>query len=66
MENNIENNKVILKQLDKSILLMEFNQEYLRKFLKDETVTKRDLLAYYSGEDVKNKFRLIKKEINDL
>ncbi len=66
VENNIENNKVILKQLDKSILLMEFNQEYLRKFLKDGTLTKRDLLAYYSGEDVKDKFRLIEKEINDL
>ena len=30
--NNIENNKAILKQLEKSILLMEFNQEYLKRF----------------------------------
>ena len=30
---NIENNKTILKQLEKSILLMEFNQEYMEKFL---------------------------------
>lgn len=66
VENNIENNKAILKHLDKSMLLMEFNQEYLKKFLKDGTLTKRDLLAYYSGEDVKDKFRLIEKEINDL
>ncbi|MDR0833600.1 MAG: hypothetical protein LBN93_05370, partial [Candidatus Symbiothrix sp.] len=29
--NNIENNKAILKQLEKSILLMEFNQEYMKK-----------------------------------
>ena len=29
---NIENNKTILKQLEKSILLMEFNQEYMKKF----------------------------------
>lgn len=57
VESNIENNKSILKQLDKSLLLMEFNQEYLRKFLKDGTLTKKDLLSYYSGEDVKDKYR---------
>ncbi|MBE2255782.1 MAG: hypothetical protein IAE65_06235 [Ignavibacteria bacterium] len=28
VQNNIDNNKEILKQLEKSILLMEFNQEY--------------------------------------
>lgn len=66
VESNIENNKSILKQLDKSMLLMEFNQEYLRKFLKDGALSKKDLLAYYSGEDVKDKFRLIEKEINEL
>jgi hypothetical protein len=66
VENNIENNKSILKQLDKSMLLMEFNQEYLRKFLKDGTLSKKDLLAYYSGEEVKDKFKLIEKELNEL
>ncbi len=66
VENNIENNKTILKQLDKSMLLMEFNQEYLRKFLKDGTLSKKDLLAYYSGEEVKDKFKLIEKELNEL
>lgn len=62
---NIENNKAILKQLEKSILLMEFNQEYMRKCLKEETLTKKDLLEFYSGEDIKNKFRLIEKNIED-
>lgn len=66
IENNIENNKTILKQLEKSMLLMEFNQEYMKKFLKDGTLTKKDLLDYYSGEDVKDKFRSIEKEINKL
>lgn len=63
---NIDNNKAILKQLEKSILLMEFNQEYLRKFLNDGTLTKKDLLDYYSGEDVKDKYKLIEKEINGI
>lgn len=66
VESNIENNKSILKQLEKSMLLMEFNQEYLRKFLKEGTLSKKDLLAYYSGEDVKDKYRSIEKELNDL
>ena len=66
VQNNIDNNKAILKQLEKSILLMEFNQRYLRKFLEDGTLTKKDLLDYYSGEEVKDKFKLIEKEINNL
>lgn len=64
--NNIENNKAILKQLEKSMLLMEFNQQYLKKFLTDGTLTKEDLLNYYQGEDVKDKYRLLEKEINSI
>lgn len=63
---NIENNKNILKQLEKSLLLMEFNQEYMKKFLKDGTLTKKDLLDFYSGEDVKDKFKYIEKTIDEL
>jgi hypothetical protein len=66
VHNNIENNKAILKQLEKSILLMDFNQQYLKKFLEDGTLTKEDLLNYYQGEDVKDKYRLIENEINAL
>jgi hypothetical protein len=63
--NNIENNKAILRQLEKSILLMEFNQEYMKKFLIDGTLTKKDLLDFYSGEDIKDKYRIIEKDIED-
>jgi len=66
VHNNIENNKAILKQLEKSLLLMEFNQQYLRKFLADGTLTKEDLLNYYQGEDVKDKYSLIEKDIEKL
>ena len=66
VEGNIENNKAILKQLEKSMLLMDFNQEYLLKFLKDGTLTKKDLLDFYMGEDVKDKYKLIEKESNGL
>lgn len=66
VHSNIENNKTILKQLEKSILLMEFNQQYLKKFLAEGTLTKEDLLNYYQGEDVKDKYRLIENDINAL
>lgn len=64
--NNIENNKQILKQLEKSILLMEFNQTYMRKFLQDGILTRKDLLDFYMGEDVKDRFKGIEKEINEI
>lgn len=64
VENNIENNKTILKELEKGFLLMDFNQQYLSKFLKDGKLTKQDLLAFYQGEEVKDKFKEIEKQIN--
>ena len=66
VQNNINNNNAILKQLEKSILLMEFNQEYLKRFLSLGTLTKKDLLDFYSGENIKDKYRLIENQINDL
>jgi hypothetical protein len=66
VEANIDNSKAILKQLERSILTMQFNQEYLVKFLKDGSLTKKDLLSFYSGEDIKIKYRLIEKEIESL
>jgi hypothetical protein len=66
VQSNIDTNKVILQQLEKSILLMEFNQEYLIKFLKDGTLTKKDLLDFYMGEEVKEKYKVIEKELNTI
>jgi hypothetical protein len=66
VESNIENNKTILKELEKGFLLMDFNQQYLSKFLKDGKLTKQDLLAFYQGEDIKDKYKEIEKEINKL
>lgn len=66
VQNNIENNKAILKQLEKSILLMEFNQDYLKKFLNDGTLTKKDLLQYYMGDEVKEKYKIIERDIDSI
>jgi hypothetical protein len=66
VQDNIDHNFAILHQLEKSILLMEFNQEYLVKFLNDGTLTKKDLLDFYMGEDVKERYKIIEKEINGI
>lgn len=64
--NNIENNKTILRQLEKSLLLVEFNQEYMKKFLAEGTLSKKDLLDFYMAEDVKDKYKLVEKEIKEI
>jgi hypothetical protein len=66
VEKNIDTNKAILKQLEKSMQLMEFNQQYLNRFFETGTLTKKDLLDFYMGEEVKDKFKLIEKEINQI
>ena len=63
---NIESNKKILLQLDKSTLLMRFNQKFLTSFLKTGSLTREDLLDFYSAEEVKDEFRLIEREIKEL
>lgn len=63
---SIDNMKQILAQIEKGILLAEFNQRYLIKFLADGTLTKEDMLAFYAGEEVRERFRLVEREIGDL
>lgn len=66
VEKNIDNNKEILKQIEKSMLLMDFNQRYLSQFLETGTLTKKDLLDFYMGEEIKDEYKLIEKDINEL
>ena len=66
VEQNIETNKQILKQLEKGLLLMEFNQEYLKRFLEEGTLSKKDMLDFYLGEGVKERYNSVEKEINNL
>jgi len=63
---NIDNMRQILAQVEKGILLADFNQRYLLKFLAEGTLTKEDMLAFYAGEEVKERFRLVEREIADL
>ena len=65
VEANIQNNKNILAMLEKSMLMVKFNEEYLTKFLNDGTLTKEDLLKFYLGGDMSGKYKDIEKEIED-
>lgn len=63
VESNISNNQEILKNLEKSLLLMEFNQAYLEKFLNDGKLTDKDLLDFYNGDEIKEKYNQVETEI---
>jgi len=63
VERNIDTNQEILKQIEKSMLLMDFNQKYLNQFLETGTLTKKDLLDFYMGDAVKDEYKMIEKDI---
>ena len=47
---NIKNNKNILEMLEKNFLSMEFNLKYLSTFLEKGTLSKSELLEFYSSD----------------
>ncbi len=66
VKNNIDNNKKILEQLDKSMLMMEFNKKFLSRFLSQGILTKSELLEFYFGDEIKDEFKAIEKDIKSL
>ncbi|WP_286901960.1 hypothetical protein [Vreelandella sedimenti] len=66
VKSNIDNNKKILYQLEKSMLMMDFNMKFLTKFLSDGTLSKKDLLDFYFGDEVKEKYKLIEQDIKNI
>lgn len=63
VKTNIKNNQQILKNIEKSLLSIEFDQKYLAKYLEDGYLSKADLLEFYQREDIKVKYKLLAKEI---
>ena len=63
VQSNIKNNQQILKNIEKGLMSIEFNQQYLIKYLKDGYLSKADLLDFYQREEIKAKFKLMAKEI---
>jgi hypothetical protein len=66
VEQNLETNREILRVLNKSLLLAEFCGEYLAEFLKAGTLTAQDLLAFYEGDGLRDRFKPVAAEIQSL
>lgn len=49
-------NHAIRDTLKKSLLSFQFTQQYLEKFKQDGELTAADLLAFYNGDEIKEKF----------
>lgn len=65
VKNNIKNNQQILKNIEKSLLSIEFNQQYLSKYLEDGCLTKEDLLDFYQRDDIRIRYKLLSNEIDN-
>ena len=65
VKSNIKNNQQILKNIEKSLLSIEFDQRYLAKYLEDGYLSKADLLEFYQRVEIRTKFKLIAKEIEE-
>ena len=63
VKTNIKNNQQILKNIEKSLLSIDFDQKYLAKYLEDGYLNKADLLEFYQREEIRAKYKLIAKEI---
>ena len=63
VKTNIKNNQQILKNIEKSLLSIEFDQRYLAKYLEDGYLSKADLLEFYQREEIRARYKLIAKEI---
>ncbi len=64
-EDSNKNNQKIIDQLEKNLKMMEFNQKYLEKFLKDGSLSKADLFNFYQGYELDESKRLIEIEVKD-
>jgi hypothetical protein len=66
VESNISNSIDIIAHLEKGVLSLEFCRTYLKKFLNDGTLSKADLLDFYSGGDRREKYRAIQQKIETM
>lgn len=66
VQQNIANSQAVLDALHKSQAAIEFSQQYLTKFLRQGTLTKADLLEFYTGGDVKTKYAILQSDIAGL
>lgn len=64
VRSNIKNSQQILKNIEKSLMSIEFNQRYLIKYLEDGYLSKVDLLDFYQREEIRTKYKLLANGID--
>lgn len=63
VEDGIRKSQDVISRLEQGSLSMDFCRSYLKKFLETGTLSKADLLEFYSGKDLKIKYQAIHDEI---
>jgi len=66
VEKIISSSQDILLQLNKSLLMVEFTEQYLKRFLEEGGLSGQDLLDFYMAEEVREKYSAIEKDILSL
>lgn len=66
VEDGIKKSQEIISRLEQGRLSLEFCRSYLKKFLETGTLTRADLLDFYSGGDVKAKYQMVHEDIKSL
>lgn len=65
VESNIKNNQLILKNIEKTQLSIDFTRGYLEKYLTDGIISKSDLLDFYQRDEARSKFKMIAQDIEN-
>lgn len=63
VEDGIKKSQEVIRRLEQGSLSMDFCRSYLKKFLETGTLSKADLLDFYSGKDLKIKYQAVHEEI---
>lgn len=63
VEDGIKKSQDVISRLEQGSLSMDFCRSYLKKFLETGTLSKADLLDFYSGKDLKIKYQAVHEEI---
>lgn len=66
VQQNMANSRSILEKLEQTLLAVEFSKSYLSRLLETGTLSKTDLLEFYSGTTVKEKFKAIEATILEM
>lgn len=66
VEANIKNSLDTLKEMNKALMVVEFSQKFLLRFLDQGTLTAAELLEYYNGDDIRESYKQVEKEILSL